>query len=176
MVLVADRNEARAKLVAEVTGASAVGLDMASVAAALGGRPLRYALDATGSVPAILALIDLLAGGTLGLVGIAHGRLDLDPNLLVEREISLVGCHVYADELPEAVGLLPTRYPGSERSSDGAIMLGRRTEWLDQGDGVFFGLGQRMLATDQGEFAPQLADRLEKVRIVLDPDEAEPTR
>jgi type VI secretion system protein ImpE len=63
----------------------------------------------------------------------------------------------------EAVGLLPTRYPGSERSSDGAIMLGRRTEWLDQGDGVFFGLGQRMLATDQGEFA-----LLETREIVLD--------
>lgn len=30
--------------------------------------------------------------------------------------------------------------------------------------------------TDRGEFAPQLAERLEKVRIVLDPDEAEPTR
>ena len=111
-VLVADRNEERAALVAKVTGARSVGLDRASIVAVLGVHPLRYALDATGSVPAIMALVDLLAGGgTLGLVGIAHGRLDLDPNLLVEREISLVGCHVYADELPEAVGLLPDLQP-----------------------------------------------------------------
>ena len=51
----------------------------------------------------------------------------------------------------DAVALLPTRYPGSEQSSDAAIRLARRTEWLDQGDGVHFGLGQRMLATDGGE-------------------------
>ncbi|MDQ6434142.1 zinc-binding dehydrogenase [Mesorhizobium sp. LHD-90] len=121
-VLVVDRNEARAKRVADVTGASAVGLDKASVAAVLGDRPPRHALDATGSVPAILALIDLLAGGgTLGLVGIAHGRLDLDPNLLVEREISLAGCHAYADELPEAVGLLPTLQPQLLRLIDEEI-------------------------------------------------------
>jgi type VI secretion system protein ImpE len=51
----------------------------------------------------------------------------------------------------DAVALLPTRYPGSEQSSDPAIRLARRTEWLDQGDDVHFGLGQRMLATDGGE-------------------------
>ncbi|MEQ1951605.1 zinc-dependent alcohol dehydrogenase [Mesorhizobium yinganensis] len=123
LVLVADRNEARVKLVAEVTGAHPVTLDKGSVAALLGdSRPLRHALDATGSVPAIRALIDLLAGGgTLGLVGIAHQRLDLDPNLLVEREISLVGCHVYADELAEVVGLLPSLQPQLLRLIDEEI-------------------------------------------------------
>ena len=40
-------------------------------------------------------------------MGISHGRLDLDPNLLVEREIGLIGCHAFADELAEAVSLLP---------------------------------------------------------------------
>jgi type VI secretion system protein ImpE len=63
----------------------------------------------------------------------------------------------------EAFGLLPTRYPGSELSASPAIQLGRRTEWLDQGEGVYFGLGQRMLATDQGEFP-----LLEVRDIVLD--------
>jgi type VI secretion system protein ImpE len=52
----------------------------------------------------------------------------------------------------EAVALLPARYPGSEFSSDSAIRLGRRTEWVAQGHGVEFGLGQRMLATDSDEF------------------------
>jgi type VI secretion system protein ImpE len=42
------------------------------------------------------------------------------------------------------VGLLPARYPGSEASADPAILLGRRTEWREQGD-WFLGLGQRML-------------------------------
>ena len=121
-LLVADRNAARSALVTEVTGGSAVGLDKASIVVVLDGRPLRHALDATGSVPAIMALVDLLSGGgTLGLVGIAHGRLDLDPNLLVEREISLVGCHVYVDELAEAVGLLPDLQPQLLRLVDEEI-------------------------------------------------------
>jgi type VI secretion system protein ImpE len=52
----------------------------------------------------------------------------------------------------EAVALLPARYPGSEESPDPAIRLARRTEWVDQGSDVHFGLGQRMLATDSDEF------------------------
>lgn len=52
----------------------------------------------------------------------------------------------------ETVGLIPTRYPGSEASEDGAIRLARRTEWLDSGAGIHTGLGQRMLATDIDEF------------------------
>jgi type VI secretion system protein ImpE len=51
----------------------------------------------------------------------------------------------------EAVGFVPTRYPGSERQEDAA--LARRTEWQDAGAGWFLGLGQRMLATDTGEVA-----------------------
>jgi type VI secretion system protein ImpE len=51
----------------------------------------------------------------------------------------------------ETVALVPTRYPGSESSSDGAICLARKTEWQDAGNERWFGLGQRVLATDQGE-------------------------
>ncbi len=51
----------------------------------------------------------------------------------------------------ETVALVPTRYPGSELSDDGAICLARRTEWQDIGDGRFAGLGQRVFATDAGD-------------------------
>jgi len=51
----------------------------------------------------------------------------------------------------ETVALVPTRYPGSESSSDGAICLARRTEWQDMGHERWFGLGQRVLITDLGE-------------------------
>lgn len=52
----------------------------------------------------------------------------------------------------EAVGLIPTRYPGSETSEDGAICLARKTVWQEVSPGVFHGLGQRLLATDKGEY------------------------
>lgn len=52
----------------------------------------------------------------------------------------------------EVPALIPARYPGSEKSSDGQIALARKTEWLEIGDGAYAGLGQRMFVTDAGEF------------------------
>lgn len=52
----------------------------------------------------------------------------------------------------EMPALIPARYPGSETSEDGLIALSRKTEWTDLGEGLFGGQGQRMLATDIGEF------------------------
>ncbi|MDB5552487.1 MAG: dehydrogenase [Rhizobium sp.] len=98
-VLVADRNAARASLVAEVTGARVVALEEADI---------RYALDATGNIHVIRQLIDRVdGGGALAIAGISHGEIALDPNVLVERELKLIGCHAYRDELPEAVTMLP---------------------------------------------------------------------
>lgn len=51
-----------------------------------------------------------------------------------------------------AIGFVPTRYPGSERSADSELVLGRKTEWLDVGADLQMGCGQRMLATDAGEY------------------------
>lgn len=50
-------------------------------------------------------------------------------------------------------GFIPTRYPGSEQSEDGAILMSRRTEWTERGGGFSEGLGQRLLVTDEGEYA-----------------------
>ena len=51
-----------------------------------------------------------------------------------------------------AVGLVPTRYPGSETSDNPQILLARRTEWIEDAAGEYIGLGQRMLATNNGEY------------------------
>ncbi|MEO7152753.1 MAG: type VI secretion system accessory protein TagJ [Burkholderiaceae bacterium] len=51
----------------------------------------------------------------------------------------------------ETVALVPTRYPGSEASVDGLICLSRKTEWRDAGAERWFGLGQRVFASDLGE-------------------------
>ncbi len=51
------------------------------------------------------------------------------------------------------VGLIPTRYDGTLGSGDDALLLSRRTEWVEQGAKAGHGLGQRMLVTDAGEYA-----------------------
>lgn len=71
----------------------------------------------------------------------------------------------------ETVGLIPARYPGSQASADPLVQLGRKTEWLEHEAGVYLGLGQRMLATDQSEYS-----LLDLRRIDLDVSEtADPT-
>ncbi len=52
----------------------------------------------------------------------------------------------------DAVGLIPTRYPGSEASDDSAVRMARKTQWREQDADLCTGLGQRLLATDRGEF------------------------
>jgi len=52
----------------------------------------------------------------------------------------------------QAIGFVPCRYPGAERSDDSEIVLARKTDWTDLGDDFYVGSGQRMLATDAGEY------------------------
>jgi len=53
----------------------------------------------------------------------------------------------------ETVALVPTRYPGSESASNPALIMARGTEWIEKPGATHLGLGQRLLATDQGEYA-----------------------
>jgi type VI secretion system protein ImpE len=53
----------------------------------------------------------------------------------------------------ESVGMIPTRYPGSESHQDPLIRMARKTEWEQRDEETYLGLGQRMLATDEGEYA-----------------------
>lgn len=52
----------------------------------------------------------------------------------------------------ETVGLIPTRYPGSHLSDDPQIRLAAKTEWREMPAETYLGEGQKLLATDGGEF------------------------
>lgn len=51
----------------------------------------------------------------------------------------------------ELVGLVPTRYAGTVATGEDAMLLSRTTQWDDLGEGLFAGLGQRLLVTDAAE-------------------------
>ncbi|VAW85125.1 Protein of avirulence locus ImpE [hydrothermal vent metagenome] len=53
----------------------------------------------------------------------------------------------------ESAALIPTRYFGSENSVDSQVILSKKTDWLDGGNDLYFGQGQRLLITDVGEFS-----------------------
>lgn len=63
----------------------------------------------------------------------------------------------------DAAGLIPVRYPETERAEDSAFKLSRKTEWTKLADDLFTGNGQRMLTTDQADYP-----LLEVRRIELD--------
>jgi type VI secretion system protein ImpE len=53
----------------------------------------------------------------------------------------------------QTVGLIPTRYNDTASVADEALLMARRTEWIEAGAASGHGLGQRMLATDAGDYA-----------------------
>lgn len=100
-VLVADRNAVRAARVAAAAGATVANVDASTLAGVTG------VVEATGSTALLDTLVRTMpGGGRIALVGIFHGGIDLDPNLLVERELALIGCHAFRNELPDAVSRL----------------------------------------------------------------------
>ncbi len=70
----------------------------------------------------------------------------------------------------ETVGLMPTRKPGSEANEDKLIRHTQKTIWQELDNGVYRGMGQRMFATDVGEY-PLMDLRL----ITLNSEAAETT-
>jgi type VI secretion system protein ImpE len=52
----------------------------------------------------------------------------------------------------ESSVLIPTRYVGTEASTDDALRLGRRTVWEEMAENQYRGLGQRMLTAGDADF------------------------
>ena len=50
----------------------------------------------------------------------------------------------------QAWGMIPVRYPETERAGEDLAKLSRKTEWSDRG-GTSVGIGQRLLTTDSAE-------------------------
>jgi type VI secretion system protein ImpE len=68
----------------------------------------------------------------------------------------------------QTVAFVPTRYSGSEESPDPRIVMARSTEWTEPAPETHFGQGQRLLATDEGEF-PLLDVRALKFSVAASP-------
>lgn len=68
----------------------------------------------------------------------------------------------------DAVGLIPTRYAGSEKQADPLLRLSRKTDWTQAAPGYFLGLGQRMFQSDVGDYS-----LLDLARIDFDPPSPE---
>ncbi len=81
------------------------------------------------------------------------------------RDVVWMPAHFQFDNGGESVALIPTRYPGSEKSHDGQLLLARKTSWVEAASNVYHGLGQRLFALNSGEVAI-----MDTRKIMLGPD------
>ncbi|MCP5197451.1 MAG: virulence protein SciE type [Gammaproteobacteria bacterium] len=79
-------------------------------------------------------------------------RIELEPPTDLRDLVWLPANFTWANG-GQTVGLIPTRYPGSEQSADDAIRLARKTDWQTIDEATQLGLGQRLLATDTDDYA-----------------------
>jgi type VI secretion system protein ImpE len=78
-------------------------------------------------------------------------RIDIEPPSDL-RDLAWTPAHFEFTNGGDAVGIIPSRYPGSEAATDSTLCLARKTAWQEVRPDVFQGLGQRLLATDAGEY------------------------
>ncbi len=79
-------------------------------------------------------------------------RIDLEAPVDL-RDVVWLPAHFQFANGGEAHGVIPSRYPSSETADDALICLGRKTVWTEETPDQFYGLGQRVLATDTGDHA-----------------------
>jgi type VI secretion system protein ImpE len=97
-------------------------------------------------------------------------RIDLEAPVDL-RDCVWMPAHFQFANGGEAVGVIPSRYPGSEAAADNQICLGRKTVWTEEAPDVFSGLGQRILTTNVGD-RPLMDVRT----ILITPAEPEPSQ
>jgi len=136
-----------------------------AVAGSIDGQRFEWISDADSRLGPILeAIID---GKYYWVPFTALHQIQIDPPADL-RDVVWLPAHFTWINGGQTTGLIPTRYPNSETSKDSAILLARKTEWIEQPGDLYLGLGQRMLATNKDEFP-----LLQIQQIVLDQSETQ---
>lgn len=94
--------------------------------------------------------------------------ITIEPPADLRDQVWTPASFVWANQ-GRAVGFIPARYPATTDQSDPALLLGRRTEWIGEGEWAL-PVGQRMLVSPAAETALLDLRRLE----LLAPAAADP--
>ena len=114
------------------------------------GKPFEWIADADARLgPTLEAVIN---GRYYWLPINRLAKIEIDPPQDL-RDRVWMPAHFEFTNGGEVVGLIPTRYPDTELSTGDLPALARSTEWREAAPGVFVGLGQRLLSTDEADHA-----------------------
>lgn len=114
----------------------------------IGGRPFAWIADADSRLGPVLEAVINGRYYWVPFSRLSTIAIDAPEDL---RDMVWMPAHFRFENGGESVALIPTRYPGSESSSDGLIVLGRKTVWDEVSENTYHGLGQRIIATDAGD-------------------------
>lgn len=120
----------------------------APVAGTLNGQAFEWIADADSRIGPAL---EVLLNGAYYWVPFERVRRVVVETPADARDLVWVPAEFTWANGGEAMGLLPVRYPNSERSEDDAIRLARKTEWVPLSEDQYSGIGQRVLTTDSDE-------------------------
>lgn len=112
------------------------------------GRPFEWVADADSRLGPVMEAIINGRYYWVPLARLSAVTIEAPADL---RDLVWMPAQLQFDNGGESLALIPTRYPGSEASDDGAIALARKTTWEPMAEDAYCGLGQRVIATDTGE-------------------------
>lgn len=116
-----------------------------AVAGQADGTPFAWLADADGRLGPVLEAIINGRYYWLPLNRLARFDIEAPADL---RDAVWMPAYFEFTNGGEVVGLVPTRYPGTDLAAGDALALARRTDWVERAPGDFVGLGQRLLTTD----------------------------
>jgi type VI secretion system protein ImpE len=120
-----------------------------AIAGRIDGQEFTWMADADSRLGPLLEVI--INGRYFWLPFLRIARINLEAPSDLRDQVWMPAQFVLSNG-GEAVGLIPTRYFASEQSPDAQIRLARKTEWVEVAAETFEGRGQRLLATDAGEY------------------------
>lgn len=115
----------------------------------LNDTPIAWIADADPRLGPVLEVF--LNGNYMWVPYERLSALSFDPPADLRDQVWMPARFKWSNE-GEAVGFIPTRYPGSA-TADPALQLARRTDWYEAGPDWSLPLGQRVLITDVDETA-----------------------
>lgn len=124
-------------------------LDLAEpVAGTLNGEAFEWIADADSRLGPLLEVIINGRYGWVPFSQLARVVVEAPSDL---RDLVWLPAQLMFPNGGETVALIPTRYAGSAESTEAAIQMARKTEWLALGEEHYRGLGQRVLTSSASE-------------------------
>jgi type VI secretion system protein ImpE len=119
------------------------------VAGTINQEPFEWIADADSRLGPIL---EIIVEGKFYFTALSNiKKLEIAPPCDLRDVLWLPVSVVWKND-GQSVGFIPARYQGSVESKENAVLLGRKTIWNEVYKDVFWGLGQRMLATEKQDY------------------------